>query len=241
MRSATVWKVDMPSGRNTFRSRSDVPGLRPVDLARPLATIAPSLDAEALSVLAASETPLTVGQVAARCRRGSRPALRAVLERLARHGLVTSLPIANAVVYALNRDHLLAPVVLAAVGVRRDLAERLGAALAAWEVPAAHAALLDDIGEEVALLAVRTALDNTDRATWRAQLRDLADGVRRWTGNGLAVTELTVDELARTDAADRRRWEYDGTRLAGAALAELVAGQFVPLAWTVVPTPPVVE
>jgi hypothetical protein len=83
-----------------------------MDLSLPLATVAPSLDAEVLTVLARTTAPLSGRRVGALARRGSHQGVQRVLNRLVEHGLVLAEPASPAILYRLNRDHVLAEPLL---------------------------------------------------------------------------------------------------------------------------------
>ena len=89
-----------------------------MDVSRPYAAITgPSLEVESLAVLAGTTKPLTGRQVARMVRHGSDRGVRLALNRLAEQGLVDTLEAPPAVLYALNREHIAAPVAVALVGL----------------------------------------------------------------------------------------------------------------------------
>jgi hypothetical protein len=183
------------------------------------------LEGEVLSVLAGTTKPLTGRQVARLARRGSDRGIRLALNRLAEQGLVDTLDAPPAVLYTLNRHHIAAPVALALVGLRGALLGRLREAIAAWEVPAAHASLFGsaargdgDSTSDIDLFIVRRAGVSADDPSWRAQLEALTHDVSRWTGNHAGISEVGEDELTRL--ADERPpvvadLERDAVTLAG--------------------------
>lgn len=177
---------------------------RGVDLAQPLSSLVPSVDGDVLTVLARTEAPLTGRRVAALARRGSRPAVQAVLTRLVDHGVVHALPAGSAVLYSLNRDHLLAEPLVAAVTARDRLLARLREHLEAWPIPAAHTSLFGSAargdagpGSDLDVLVIRDAGVEADEPAWVAQLADMEDLVARWTGNTLSWFEIDRSGLTR--------------------------------------------
>lgn len=204
-----------------------------MDLSAPLASIVPSLDAEALTVLARTTEPLTGARVAALARRGSRPGVQATLERLARHGLVDRQPAGRATLYSLNREHLLAGAVETAVAAREVLLERLRERIAGWEVSCVHASLFGSVarGEatpesDIDILVVRADEDPGDTEGWVGQLAGLETEVHRWTGNSLSWFEITPAGLARAVSDGEpvvESWRADSIQLAGARLGTLLA------------------
>src|SRR4051812_1306892 len=97
-----------------------------MDVARPYAAVAPSLDGDVLVVLAGVTGPLTGRQVAELARRGSQSAVSAVLDRLVEHGLVLRQKAGRAHLHTLNREHVAAPAVEALARARSVLFDRIG-------------------------------------------------------------------------------------------------------------------
>jgi hypothetical protein len=197
-----------------------------MDVASPYAAVTGGgLEGEVLAVLAGTTKPLTGRQVARLARRGSDRGIRLALNRLAEQGLVDTLDAPPAVLYTLNREHIAAPVALALVDLRGALLERLRAALAGWEIPAAHASLFGsaargdgDTDSDIDLFIVRPAAVSAEDPSWRAQLEALSHDVSRWTGNHAGISEVGEDELPRL-AAERppvvSDLERDAVTLAG--------------------------
>jgi predicted nucleotidyltransferase len=119
---------------------------------------------------------------------------------------VLSEPTNNGFSYRLNRDHLLAPAVLAGVAVRRELLGRLSEAVAALDPTPEHASVFGSLarGEGTAasdidvFLVMPTGYDR-DTERWQSQLQALEDQVLAWSGNRLEVLVLDRDQVA--DAA----------------------------------------
>ena len=127
-----------------------------------------------------------------------------VLDRLVEHGLVNREEVGRTFLYELNRDHLLAPTVEQMAGARAELIHRLRKLIGAWEPAPVHASLFGsaargdgDTSSEIDLLIVRPADLDPEDAPWRGQLDELADSVRRWTGNNAGIAEVSEGELPR--------------------------------------------
>lgn len=205
-----------------------------MDLTQPLSSLAPTLDAETLTVLARTEQPLTGRGVAELARRGTHPGVQKVLDRLVAHGLVDVQPAGAARLYQLNREHLLAPAVLAAVTARETLLGRLRKTIAAWEVQCVHASLFGSLargeagpGSDVDVLLVRPETVAGDEPAWLQQLRSVEQSVLRWTGNRLSLFETTEPDLAGALADEEEpvveAWRRDAIGLAGESLRPLLA------------------
>ncbi len=203
-----------------------------MDLAHPLRSLVPSLDSAALEILAYTESALGTSRIRDLAGRGSWSGYQKVLDRLVEHGLVLSEPTNNGFSYRLNRDHLLAPAVLAGVAVRRELLERLSEAVAALDPTPKHASVFGSLarGEGTAasdidvFLVMPTGYDR-DTERWQSQLQALEDQVLAWSGNRLEVLVLDRDQVAEAAVtaepvlASIRR---EGICLFGADVTDLV-------------------
>jgi DNA-binding transcriptional ArsR family regulator len=177
-------------------------------LTQPLRSLIPTLDGAALTVLARTESALSASQIARLTQHGSRTGLRLALDRLVGTGLVDADPSSSGRLYRLNRQHVLAPAVLAGASARNDLLSRLTDGLSALVPAPEHASVFGSLARDVAdensdidlLLVMPAGLDLHDES-WRAQVRALEDAVLRWTGNRLEPLVLTTSQLT---AAARR-------------------------------------
>jgi predicted nucleotidyltransferase len=174
-----------------------------MDVSKPFAAISPGVDADVLVVLAGSTKPRSGRELARRAGR-SNTGVQHVLDRLVEHGLVSREEVGRTFLYELNRDHLMAPTVEQMAGARAELVRRLRDAIDDWEVPPVHASLFGsaargdgDASSDIDLLVVRPADLDPEDATWREQLDELADSVRRWTGNNAGIAEVSESELPR--------------------------------------------
>lgn len=174
-----------------------------MDVSKPFAAISPGVDTDVLVVLAGS-TKLRSGRELARRAGRSSTGVQHALDRLVEHGLVNREEVGRTFLYELNRDHLLAPTVEQMAGARAELVRRLRDAIDTWEVPPVHASLFGsaargdgDASSDIDLLVVRPADIDPDDAPWRGQLDELANLVRRWTGNNAGIAEVSEGELSR--------------------------------------------
>ena len=202
-----------------------------MDVGEPTQVMTPTLDGPVLAVLARVGEEQTPGEVHRRCRRGSEPGVRRTLARLVTQGIVLARPAGNAVLYSLNREHLAAALVVGLVDLRVALWARLRECLAAWEVPAVHVSAFGsaargdgDERSDIDLLVVRPQGLGAHESGWEAQIDDLRQRVRAWTGNRAQIVELDRDELRRATARGERlvgEVRRDGIGLVGAPFADL--------------------
>ncbi len=204
-----------------------------MDVANPLRSIAPTVDADVLAVLARTHAPLTGGRVHQLAGR-SYAQVREVLHRLVAHGLVDAVRHGNTVSYSLNREHVLVGAIEAVASAGDEFERRLRTTLGTW-APAPVAAVLfgsfarrdGSPDSDVDLLIIRPdGLDDDDPA-WAEQRYDSAQQVERWTGNTAQIVELTPPELddavARGDALIAAL-RGEGRVLIGPSLRSLLGG-----------------
>jgi predicted nucleotidyltransferase len=188
-------------------------------------SLAPTLDSEALRVLAGTTYPLTGREIARLAAHGSQRGIAAALDRLVTQGLVLRQEAGAAALYTLNRSHLAAPAAETLAGMRDELYRRLREAITAWEVQPVHASMFGsaargdgDTSSDIDLLIVRPKVTDEDDLTWRAQLSKLAEYVYAWTGNRAATIELgeeELDQLRRSRSSILTDLRSDAISLAG--------------------------
>lgn len=173
-----------------------------MDVARPHMSLAPTLDGEALRVLAGTTHALTGREVARLAGRGSQRGIASVLDRLVTQGLVLRQDAGAAALYTLNRSHLAAPAAEILAGMRSELLARLREAIAAWAVQPVSAAMFGsaargdgDATSDIDLLIVRPSTTGEDDPTWRQQISRLAEEVHAWTGNRASTIEIDEGDL----------------------------------------------
>ncbi len=160
-----------------------------------------------LQVLAGTTMAMTGRQVALLTGRSSHSGVLSALHRLAEQGLVDRVELNRAHLFALNRDHLAAPAVIALAGLRAELVQRLRGRIAEWELKPVHASLFGstargdgDTRSDIDLFVVRSAGIPEDDRRWRAQLDGLAAQIERWTGNRASLLEIGESEIPRLSA-----------------------------------------
>jgi len=203
-----------------------------MDLVTPLASIAPGLDSAALTVLARTDVAMSATQIQRISGRGSRYGLVLVLERLSHHGLVTAIPAARGSLYQLNREHILAPVVIAAVGARAELENRLSESIRTLSPRPLSAAIYGSVARneatpdsDIDLLILTTDDVDPDSEEWTGQINDLERDVRLWTGNPLQTITVPQTQLMSMTAARVSiiaEWERDAQTLYGQDVRRLI-------------------
>jgi predicted nucleotidyltransferase len=179
-----------------------------MDLSTPLATVAPTLDAGVLQVLAATTAGCTAAEVHRRLGHGSDEGVRKVLTRLVGQGVVDVETTARYPVYRLNREHIAVRHIEALTRVREELLDRIRDDVASWTIAPTHAGLFGsfargtaDSKSDIDVLVVRPAnLAEADEATWLQQLDRLDGHIRRLTGNAAQIIDLAPAVLGQMAA-----------------------------------------
>lgn len=165
-----------------------------MDVSMPITTVIPSLDGPALAALAAMTAPMGLADVHTRSGRGSKSGVRSVLLRMVEEGLVLEVHGG----YVLNRDHVAAPAVMLLASLHGELANRIRAVVEEWPIPPKLVGLFGsaarrdgDARSDIDVLVVTDDPDLDDRVD------DLAELIRRWTGNRAQVVGRTPADVAR--------------------------------------------
>jgi len=164
-----------------------------MDVSLPINSVIPSLDGPVLAALAGTSRPYGITAVGRLTGGAGSPAgIRKVLLRLVDAGIVLDVPGG----YVLNREHIAAPSIEQLAGLQGELVGRLRAALDDWEGEVKLAGMFGsaarrdgDEHSDIDLLVVADSRGLDDLAD------DLADSVRRWTGNDAQIVTKTSPEL----------------------------------------------
>ncbi|HEV7163141.1 MAG TPA: nucleotidyltransferase domain-containing protein [Solirubrobacteraceae bacterium] len=181
-----------------------------MDVAHPYKSVSPTLDGDVLRVLARTTGVLTGREVAALTGRRSHSGVLGALNRLTEHGLVDRVEMNRAYLFTLNREHLAAPAVELLMEMRAELLRRIRGVLDSWEIAPANVSMFGSAARgdggtasDIDLLVIRPGGVDDDNTTWRTQLADLKDQIRRWTGNYAQIVELADEEFDQLRGDDR--------------------------------------
>ncbi len=204
-----------------------------MDLSFPLATVAPTLDAGVLHVLAATSAACTAAEVHRRLGRGSDEGVRKVLARLEGQGVVIVQRPTRYPVYLLNREHVAVPYIEALTQARGELIDRIRVEIDGWALAPCHAGLFGsfargtaDASSDIDVLLVRPdQLAEDSEALWLEQLDRLDAHITRWTGNAAQIVDLTpadLRQMARDDDPLVDSWRADDIPVHGERLLDLL-------------------
>lgn len=181
-----------------------------MDVANPISCVVPSTHGAVLGVLAGTTEPLTGRGVAELTRPHiSKSQVSLVLRDLTEQGLVTSTPAGRSKLFALNRDHVAAPVVVAATRLRQELWDRIVARASGWRYPPVGVVVFGsaargdgDRRSDIDLLVVRPEV--VDDEQWQQDLADLSRAVLAWSGNPCEILDRSAGDLAEMASAGER-------------------------------------
>jgi len=197
-----------------------------MDLANPISSIIPSGHGVVLAVLARTDQPMSGRKVAALTDgRLSAKGTSNVLRALADAGVVLVEDQPPSKLYRLNRRHLAARSIIELTQLRSRLLEAIRDQLGRWD-PAAVAAWLfgsaargdGTTDSDIDVLVVRSDDVDADDPAWLAQVDELVEDIRVWSGNACSVIEYSQSEFGHLMAGRDRLADglrADGVRLAG--------------------------
>ncbi|MCL1693699.1 MAG: nucleotidyltransferase domain-containing protein [Actinomycetia bacterium] len=204
-----------------------------MDWENPLRSIAATVDADVLEVLAGTHASVTGNQLARLAGR-SYAQVSAVVRRLTEEGIVLVEQHGRTYSYRLNRSHVLAPGLLDILSAPSRIENEIRELVRAWDLPPDTVALFGSAARreavrqsDVDLLVVRPDGIDLENDVWRGQLGDLALIIEERSGNRVQLVEITRAELA--DAIESNEPLIESLRrearaLVGEDLRERLAG-----------------
>lgn len=202
-----------------------------MDLANPLATVTPTLDAAVLLALSCTTGMSTGRQVHRMAATGSPDGVRKVLARLVGQGIVEAEDHAHATLYRLNRDHVAAEAIVELTRLRTRIVDKIKDAIQGWDVAPVHASLFGSFARgqagrdsDIDILLVKDPAP-VDEDVWQGQIDRLERDVLRWTGNPAHIVNVTTDRLAVMLAPEEDpligSWRAECVELTGQRLLDL--------------------
>jgi len=203
-----------------------------MDWSDPGSAVVPSLDAVVLAVLVGTTEPISGREVHRRARRGSKSGVHNVLARMEAHGLVDAVDAPPTRLYSFNAEHVAAPAAVALLDLRGQLFERIRQEVAAWDLAPVAAAVFGSaargdggVDSDLDLFLVRPDGVADDAPIWADQVDELAQRIRRWSGNPASIhqvgTEDVADMVAR-QAPVAEALRADAVTLSGLTVAALL-------------------
>ena len=178
-----------------------------MELSRPLALIAPTLDADVLTVLARADAEFTSGDIARLLQGPSTRGILNTLMRLTDQGIVSRRPAGRAHLYRLNRAHLAAPYIQSLVNIRQELVTKLSREVLGWSPQPIFGSLFGSavrtdhgLTSDIDIFLVRP--DTSRDQEWEQHTDALSRLVTQWTGNDARILTMEQDYLASRGATE---------------------------------------
>ncbi|MGL4178265.1 MAG: nucleotidyltransferase domain-containing protein [Dermatophilaceae bacterium] len=149
-------------------------------------------------------------------------------------GLVDVTEAGSALLYSLNREHVVADAALALVDLRGRLFSRIREAISIWPVQPIAAAVFGsaargdgNVDSDVDLFLIRPDLGPSEEPEWDASVDELSSCIRRWSGNHASIVQATAaDVLAMVNSKARivEDLRRDAIPVTDAVVIDLVDG-----------------
>lgn len=168
-------------------------------------------DSQVLTVLAATEAPLSVTEIHALIPDGgSRDGVRISLRRLAEQGVVEEVSLGRAFGYRLNREHLLAEAIEEIANAKSRLISRIVSEVESWSTQPVNVVLFGSaarntmaLGSDIDVLVVVPVSKDFEQAEEMSRrVSGLAERITRWTGNDARPLLYTQDEVSAAPIFD---------------------------------------
>lgn len=171
-----------------------------MNLAHPLSSLIPTLAGPVLEVLANTTKPLAGREVLRLLtREASQQGVQNVLDELAALGLVTQMAAGNSVLNTLNREHILAPVIIQIAGLRDELLADLATIVAEGAPEATRAILFGSLArgeaDEASDIDLMLVWDDAVQEEGTSPVEDISSRVYQLTGNSCRILSYTTSEF----------------------------------------------
>lgn len=171
-----------------------------MDWENPLRSIAATVDADVLKVLAGAHEPVTGNQLAHLAGR-SYAQVYAVVRRMVDEGLVLSARYGRTNTFRLNRDHVLVQGILAVLAGPARLELEIKQLVQGWSLQPELVALSGSAArrrsaanDDIDLVVVRSDQTNPGNPAWRSQIDALARRIEHICGNRVQIREMDGSE-----------------------------------------------
>lgn len=202
-----------------------------MNLADPSSVVLTPGQRAVLRVLAGTTRALTGREVASLAGLSPEGA-RKVLAAWERHGIAHVEPVARALLYRLNRDHLLAAPLMALLDARERVFQQLALAIEGWRSVPIHVGVFGSaargsggVDSDIDLLIIRPDSVDEDDEAWTGQMDMLAGTAYQWSGNRLEWLERSESAFARDVLTHERivaELESDSMVLFGRDIRDLI-------------------
>lgn len=171
-----------------------------MDWENPLRSIAATVDADVLKVLAGAHEPVTGNQLAHLAGR-SYAQVYAVVRRMVDEGIVLTARYGRTNTFRLNRDHVLVQGILAVLAGPARLELEIKQLVQGWSLQPELVAMSGSAArrrtaanDDIDLIVVRSDQANPDNPAWRSQIDALARRIEHICGNRVQIQEMDGSE-----------------------------------------------
>ena len=208
-----------------------------MDWQNPLRSIAPTVDADVLQVLARTHESVTGNRLAQLAGR-SYAQVHAVVGRLVDHGIVDVRQVGRTYAYSLNRSRSLANGITATVAAPEDVESSIRDDVSEWSLQPVSVAIFGSAARrsathesDVDLLIIREDNVDEDDPVWSGRVGALAHMAEMMSGNLVQIVDLRESEL--DEAAENQQpliatLHHDARTLAGTEIRELIVERVAP-------------
>jgi len=171
-----------------------------MDWENPLRSIAATVDADVLKVLAGAHEPVTGNQLAHLAGR-SYAQVYAVVRRMVDEGIVLTARYGRTNTFRLNRDHVLVQGILAVLAGPARLELEIKQLVQGWSLQPELVAMSGSAArrrtatnDDIDLVVVHSDQTNPDNPAWRSQIDALARRIEDICGNRVQIREMDGSE-----------------------------------------------
>ncbi len=174
-----------------------------MDLTNPTRALAPTIDLQLLTILAGVSGEMSGSEVSRLATSVTSRGVFKALKRLEIEGIVHVRTASRLNFYSLNRDHVASGAVIAAMGLRQKLFERIESKVRSWKIQPISLAIFGSAargdgtpGSDIDVLVVRSNKVYEDSLTWEEQIFELSQLIYKWSGNHTNLIQADEKEIA---------------------------------------------
>lgn len=208
-----------------------------MDWQNPLRSIAPTVDADVLQVLARTHEPVTGNRLAKLSGR-SYAQVHAVVGRLVDHGVVDVQQVGRTYAYSLNRNHMLANGIVASLSAPDSVESAIRDEVSKWSIQPVSVSLFGSAARRTAthqsdvdLILIHSDDVGEDDSVWSRQIGSLSSTVEAASGNRAQIVDLSVTELREARVEHQplvESLERDARTVAGTEIRDLLVDLSAP-------------
>jgi predicted nucleotidyltransferase len=175
-----------------------------MDLTNPTRALAPTIDLQLLTILAGVNGEMSGSEVSRLATLVTPRGVFKALTRLETEGIVQIRTASRINFYSFNRDHVAADAVIAAMGLRQKLFDRIKGKVKSWKIQPVSLAIFgsavrgDGTSEsDIDVLVIRSNKVDEDFPTWEEQIYELSQLIYKWSGNHASMIQTNEKEIAQ--------------------------------------------